>query len=152
MMLPKEQRQKIHLCARVLAFMTSAFMIGGSLLFGYWYFWDRSAPFTLNSETIAQDQIIHSGSGIVIHRDYCLTGGKPVYVERFLVGRQVHQLPMVPLYGTPGCQVRDFTVWLPVALPPGSYTYESHFVFDRNPVQREVTIVGPSINFDVVAR
>lgn len=148
----KEERQKIHLCAHIFAFVTCVFMLAGSALGGYWYFWDRASPMILNSESLAPNQVIHPGTGMAIHRDYCLDGNKQVYVERFLVGRQVHQLPVVPLYGTPGCQVRDFTVWLPVSLPPGSYTYESHFVFDRNPIQREITLIGPSINFDVVAK
>ncbi len=140
--------RSLFVAASQALFMATALLTGA--LGGYWLFVDDSEPVHLVSQRLVAAPKANGFGALVIERRYCTAGGGAFVLGREIEGASIHELPLSTMPGVKGCATEEFTILVP-PLPPGSYVYRSHVLFDRNPLRPGQLEDFPPIPFEVRA-
>ena len=120
-----------------------------------YYYWNLKpyTPIVFENSPFQVDQKqIEQGGYLTYTVDYCKDNDLSPHVSRTFVDGLIYVTPDEPQpYLEKGCQQKQFFIYIPKALPPGTYVIKKTYTFQVNPI-RTVDIYTETEQFEVVCR
>jgi hypothetical protein len=118
------------------------FVIGCSLVFGYWNFIDGeyiNQPITYQENNLQPtEKEYNNGDTIFVYWDFCKYTKEVATINVNLVDGIVYYLPTMYGLRPPGCYDKtDIITEIPESIPPGEYKMEFNVKYRVNPIKEK---------------
>lgn len=127
----------------------SYIFIGILLLLAFWWVYPYKLMEFKNAPFPIINTIVNSGGRMVYEVDYCKYTNQSPRVTKYFIDGVVYEVNTVDGIFEKGCHKVKRDIYIPRALPVGSYSVKIVAIFTPNPI-REVQYTTNTLNFTIV--